>query len=120
MMLELKPEVRRWVEQRSEVFHDLILRKIEDYSAAGMPEDIANILLHQINSAYKAELQAGQSGRQDDGGAGRKMLAVEMFVHGWYKLLPRGWDAMARQIELMQDPEYQEYLRLKEKFGRHR
>jgi len=41
---------------------------------------------------------------------------VEMFVHGWFKLIPREWSAAKSRLEHRKDPEYNEYLRLKEKF----
>jgi hypothetical protein len=110
---EMSPEAIRWLERRSEVIHDYVVPQIET-----MPDEIARVLFHKMGSAFNAETNAGRSGDQRDGGAGSILVAVEMFVHGWFKKLPREWQLISERLKRMDDPEYREYVRLKKKFER--
>jgi hypothetical protein len=107
----LPAEAIRWLERKSEVVHDFVLPKIKE-----MPTEIAAVVLTELHCAYLAEGAAGLSGERHDGGAGERLRAVEAFVHGWYKKIPREWDAQFRQLRRERDPEWPEYQRLKKKF----
>jgi hypothetical protein len=107
----LSAETLRWLERRHEVMHDYVVRKIEE-----MPTDTAEVLFHKIKDACEQENIAGHAGRHDDGGAGKTLMAVEMFVHGWYKKLPREWQVIRSRLDARKDPDWELYQKLKKKF----
>lgn len=56
---------------------------------------------------------AAFNGEFGDGGAGVLLAQVKYFEMGRDGVYPKEWEKYKRHI----DPEYQEYLRLKSKFG---
>jgi hypothetical protein len=60
---------------------------------------------------------AGQNGRADDGGARSLVLQCEAFEAGLGMKVPQNWKEEAAEMKRLDDPEYQEYKRLKKKFG---
>jgi len=108
----MSQDALRWLEIRDEPLFTLVLPFIEK-----MPDETAEILFDRICEAFEREKNAAMRGDQSgDGGARQLLLAVEMFVHGWYKKLPREWNAIGSKLRARKDPEWKEYQRLKEKF----
>lgn len=67
--------------------------------------------------AKDVELDAGFNGAHNDGGAGRMRREWEIYLAGYYKKgFPFHNELQIFNIET--DPEYAEYLRLKEKFDK--
>lgn len=66
-----------------------------------------------LKDAESKKLDAGYSGRWDDGGGGRLEEQVKFFQYGLRGQVPPEW----KEYEKLLDPEYIEYLRLKRKFG---
>lgn len=66
-----------------------------------------------LKDAEHARINAGYSGRWDDGGANKFEEQVKFFQYGLNATLPPEW----KQYELLLDPEYNEYLRLHKKFN---
>ena len=76
----------------------------------------------QIISWVKKEAQnrrdnGGYAGRWDDGGASALERELEAYQAGMSGTVPSSWDFITTRLQ-NQDPEYQEYLRLSEKFGK--
>lgn len=76
-------------------------------------ELIDKVMALVLKDAENKKLDAGYSGRWDDGGANRLEEQVKFFKLGMAGTLPPDWDKYKREL----DPEYVEYLRLKRKFG---
>jgi hypothetical protein len=77
---------------------------------------------NQIISWVKAEAQArldnaGYDGRYDDGGYGALLREVEAYQAGQAGTVPGSWQPIIEKHVRQQDAEYQEYLRLANKFG---
>jgi hypothetical protein len=102
-----------WVEQTSEVIHDHVIPKIEQ-----MPDSTAMVLFHLLEDAYQRYQNAGYSGSHHDGGSSDLLRSIEAYVHGWFKVLPREWARIQLRLRHQQDPEWEEYQRLKKKFER--
>lgn len=63
-------------------------------------------------AAADARSNAGYSGSWDDGGASRMERDIEFYLMGRSGLIPPDW----KKYQKLLDPEYKEYLRLKNKF----
>ena len=77
---------------------------------------------NQIISWIKTEAQArrddaGYSGRYDDGGSGALLREVEAYQAGMAGTVPPSWQPIIEKHVRQHDAEYQEYLRLANKFG---
>lgn len=75
----------------------------------------------QIISWVKKEAQnrrnnPGYAGRWDDGGAGALERELEAYQAGLAGTVPPSWTFITTRLQ-KQDPEYQEYVRLANKFG---
>lgn len=90
---------------------ELLVKKIGE-----MTEEHAELLFVILEDAAQKALNAGYSGEKHDGGASRIVDQVEMFVHGWFKLIPREWGLILSRLKAQKDPEWVEYQRLKNKF----
>jgi hypothetical protein len=78
---------------------------------------------NQIISWVKAEAQArldnaGYEGRYDDGGAGALLREVQAYQAGVAGTVPLSWEPIIEKHVRQQDAEYQEYLRLANKYGK--
>jgi hypothetical protein len=69
------------------------------------------------NEANSLEMNAGMSGLHHDGGAGRLLAMLGAWQDGLAQKVPEEFKVFVNQIEREEDPEYPDYLRLKEKFG---
>lgn len=72
-------------------------------------DQIMNAILHD---AHECRENAGYNGSHHDGGASVLEMQVKYFRYGQNNELPPAWQKYIEQL----DPEYQEYLRLAEKF----
>jgi hypothetical protein len=73
-----------------------------------------NLLIKQVLlAAKKTRDDAGYSGRHDDGGASRMEAEVLFYKYGRNGTIPPEW----KKYEVELDPEYEQYQRLKQKFG---
>lgn len=78
--------------------------------------------VHRVVKFMRAKAQlyrdnAGYSGAMHDGGAARLEEAIEAFLHGYFrKSWPQKWFKDIEEMSKNDDPEYKEYLRLKDKF----
>lgn len=66
-----------------------------------------------LKDAHNRRESAGYSGRMDDGGARQTESEVKFYNYGRAGKVPPEWATFESQL----DPEYQEYERLKQKFG---
>jgi hypothetical protein len=76
---------------------------------------------NQIISWVKAEAQARKDeasyeGRYDDGGYGALLREVQAYQAGVAGTVPLSWEPIIQKHVRQQDAEYQEYLRLANKF----
>jgi hypothetical protein len=70
-----------------------------------------------VQEANRLEENAGFGGEYHDGGAGVLRDGVNMYRLGMARRLPAGWVPFVKQMRDEQDPEFEEYQRLKAKFG---
>jgi hypothetical protein len=68
--------------------------------------------------AEKKSNNAAFSGGWHDGGAGRDLEMLDMWLMGWDKILPPQYEQIKQELELSVNEEYLEYLRLKSKYDR--
>lgn len=76
-------------------------------------ENIDKLLVRIIQEANALEHNAGLSGSMGDDGASRLREQVKFYRYGIEGTLPSEWE----KFQLEFDPEYQEWLRLNQKFG---
>jgi len=87
-------------------------------STFSIPSDqisIESILEAVLKSAEESRQSAAWSGSRDDGGASLASLTetkVNFYKMGMNRVIPKEWEGYLKK----QDPEYDEYLRLKKKF----
>lgn len=74
--------------------------------------EIDKVIAVVLVEAERMRLNAAYAGELDDGGAGSLMEQVKFYQYGMKNVLPKEWEKYAELL----DPEYKEYLRLKEKF----
>ena len=75
-------------------------------------ENIKKIMDLILKDADKRASDAGYAGRQDDGGASRLRDQVKFYKAGMKGDTPEEWYEYVKNT----DPEYSEYVRLKQKF----
>lgn len=73
---------------------------------------VKDLMNHLELVANNMEKNAGMAGRMDDGGAGIIREQVKYYKMGLNNEFPSEWKQYVKQA----DPEYDEYLRLKNKF----
>lgn len=79
--------------------------------------ELAEIMERVEMEADRVEENAAFGGESHDGGAAVLRDGVNMFRLGMNRRLPAAWLPFAEQIKQEQDPEWENYLRLKKKFG---
>jgi hypothetical protein len=79
-------------------------------------EDIENVMEIILKDANKREQDAGFSGSHSDGGASRLREQVEFYKYGIDGLVPPECNKYITDYINEKDPDYSEYIRLKEKF----
>lgn len=77
---------------------------------------VKDLVAHLLEKAAEKEMNAGFSGRPDDGGARHMARAIAAWVAGMSGEVPREFEKLHAQCFEQTDPEYQEYLRLQKKF----
>jgi len=83
-----------------------------------MKKDIVEKIMELIlEDADKKEMNAGYGGSHSDGGASRLRDQVNFYKAGMNGIIPTVWDEYVKEYVKNTDPEYSEYVRLKEKFG---
>lgn len=60
---------------------------------------------------------AGYNGEMNDGGATRLREAISAYVAGTKGIVPSAWENYVAEYQTLNDPEYSEYVRLRNKFG---
>lgn len=94
---------------------------IRQSADAELADSIDSIVTAILNSAAGHKLDAAYGGSWGDGGASQQMSQLQAFLDGVafgvaeHKSMTYG--ALLKSIELSKDEEYQEYQRLKAKFG---
>lgn len=78
--------------------------------------DIEKLIELVLKDAHNKSEDAGFGGRMDDGGASVMRSQVEFYRAGLNKTIPTEWDKYVKKYLEIYDPEYSEYLRLKQKF----
>lgn len=68
--------------------------------------------------AHEAEVGAGYGGEYGDRGASRLRELVEYFKYGLESKLPPAWQEYDDEVKRVEDPEWETFLRLKNKFGK--
>lgn len=85
------------------------------------PENIQKIITLVLADANKRRESAGYSGRHDDGGGAREIEnQVKFFSYGWDAAHSRSGNSIPiewKEFEIQLDPEYEQYKKLKAKFG---
>lgn len=66
--------------------------------------------------AERKRNDAAGGGSMHDGGAGQLEAVVDAWVAGLEGKIPKQLQSYADQVKIESDPEYAEYLRLKDKF----
>lgn len=79
-------------------------------------ELLNEIMRLALLEADNARVNAGMSGSFHDGGAGSIEIAVKFFKYGLDCKIPPEWEKYKKIVDNNSDPEYNTYLRLKEKF----
>ena len=79
--------------------------------------DIDKIIELVLKDAEDRREGAGMSGSYSDGGASDLETQVEYYRYGRDGDLPPDWRKYAKEAKDKADPEYEQYLRLKGKFG---
>ena len=77
-----------------------------------MNVDIVKVMELVLEDAHNKAEDAGFGGRMDDGGASVMRSQVEFYRAGLNKTIPTEWNKYVK----MTDPEFSEYIRLKQKF----
>jgi len=75
--------------------------------------DVEKLIALVLKEADERELSAGYGGHMHDGGAGALRDHVKYFRLGQAGIIPSEWEVYKKQL----DPEYQQYLELRKKFG---
>ena len=78
--------------------------------------DIKEVIKIVLIDAEKRRNDAGYGGRMDDGGASALKEQVEYYLAGMNGEIPENWQKYVKEIKILSDPEYANYIRLKQKF----
>lgn len=78
--------------------------------------NIDNLMHSILKIANSRRESAGHQGCQHDGGASKLEMQVTFYKYGRNNELPKEWEEFAIQLTKQNDSEYDEYLRLKNKF----
>ena len=79
---------------------------------------VTNNFLEFIRSkAHDYRENAAHGGRMDDGGARELESQIDAYCAGMKGSVPINWESYVTEYERISDPEYKNYLRLKQKFG---
>lgn len=80
--------------------------------------NVEKVMRRIEEKAADAEEVARRNGEAHDGGASLLRAQVEAFRAGWSREdLPEGWMPIAMDVAREEDPEYEEWLRLRRRFG---
>lgn len=82
-----------------------------------MNPNIDKIIVLVHRAAQDARVDAGMTGRWDDGGAGSLEMQIEFFNYGRHGITPPSWSKFAQQAAAEADPDYAKYIELRKKFG---
>lgn len=69
-----------------------------------------------LAKAQSNGIDAGYGGGMNDGGQGALEREVEVYVAALSSKYPKAWDEYVKEFNRINDPEYQEFLRLSKKF----
>lgn len=86
-----------------------------------MNEDLMKFIVEPVTTnARKVREDAGYAGSWNDGGAAEMLRQLHFFQCGVGGVVPDNYKNIAREFDRLQlekvDPEYQQFLRLQEKF----
>jgi hypothetical protein len=94
-------------EQAERTFMVMLEKKHKDTNA---------FLEFLLDRAEEIRANAGYGGERDDGGASKLIAEVDVFKAGQCGLIPARWYDLHQQYLRANDPEYADYVRLKQKF----
>jgi hypothetical protein len=81
-------------------------------------KEIEQVIELVLKEATARENEAGFNGSMSDGGAGRLRDQVAFYKMGMEGTIPSEWREYLIKAKRESDPEFREYVRLKEKFER--
>lgn len=79
-------------------------------------EHIDEIIEMVEQAAAEMRDTAACNGEWNDGGAGKLLELVKFYNYGRKAVIPPEWEEYEQEYKNKHDPEFQEYLRLKQKF----
>jgi hypothetical protein len=78
--------------------------------------EIEAVLAFILAKAHGDRESAGMNGSWGDGGAGALETQVKFYRYGMQGIVPPEWSKYVEKVQHQADPEYETFLRLKEKF----
>lgn len=90
-----------------------------------MKEEVIYKVINRLRfEPSRNRVNTGYSGGFGDGGAGLIEMETEFYLAGFEKRIPKSWEGLYQvcehsyneEVRIKSDPEYKEYVRLKEKF----
>ena len=105
--------VKEAVKDYQKMFH-LDAKVAETVLDSGV--EVKDFILHLLEEAGARSMDAGFSGRHDDGGARNMARSIAAWVAGLHDEIPKEFEKSYTKYFEKMDPEYQEYLRLQKKF----
>lgn len=86
------------------------------YTDSKISNNINGFFIYLINKAHSMRESAGYNGDHHDGGARGLEIQVEAYRAGMASTIPPCWKTYYEEFTKTQDPEYQTYISLKQKF----
>jgi len=81
-----------------------------------MATEIEKVMSLILKDADQKQDDAGRGGMMHDGGASRLREQVLFYKAGLNNTIPKEWEEYSKKSKRISDPEYSEYVRLKNKF----
>ncbi len=95
---------------------ELVLKSRAHIIANNTPPNERPFVLFALRAAEDMRQNAGFSGSMHDDGAGALEDAIEAYVAGLNKEVPKGLKDLHKKFERSSDPKYAQYLELKKQF----
>lgn len=78
--------------------------------------NIDKIMDKVLENAEKVRMDAAYGGHHHDGGASDMETQVLFYKYGETGVVPPEWETYVKQVNREEDPDYEVYLKLKDKF----
>jgi hypothetical protein len=98
------PELLRGSKIRGKVYGDELIKGIEL-----LPDKWSELIFSAIKERWNEEPNLER--------LSPVLVAAHMFLCGWNKTVPAPWRKIERTLDMRNDPEWDEYCRLSEKFS---